>query len=463
MGTDVFRVWIPDSVKEIDDAVFFNCQMLWTVRFPEKVHLKSTLSFRTDDKPSEGQMTAMFGLCRRLSSITSGNERITPGKASIPSAVTKLGRGAFLGCEELVSAALPDGLTAIDSQAFDSAFKLKSINIPKTVTYIDGSLFARCRSLDAIQVDRLNPKFSSQTAGVITSKNGLKLVAVSGYYYGVVPRTVKAIGDRSLVASDGILNSDPLRGYTLPDNIEIIGSEAFRETQIGSFTVRNASRLASIGTAAFWGVPLSSFRLPTIMKPKLFSWTAFDDSRTEKGLRLDSPKAAMLAYDADVEMFFPIARSMVYDQKNVPNQRYANNAFFKLEKNERNGMQIKDYDGNIQTYDSYKIYLLKNPNSAVLVGSYWIKRQTGQWWSVGSISSWNCAILPLEYGEYPNVFGCVGHNGGVELFPVLCDEMRFGIYSHDPKAPGWINDSLHKCEPAILNKVSIGLYYPEEY
>jgi hypothetical protein len=465
-STGVITVSIPDTVREIEDMVFFKCPNLKSVRFPENVIFTSTVSFRTDNLPSEGQMTAMFGLCGSLNSITVGNEIRTYGKVSIPSTVTKLGRGAFLGCEYIESVALPDGLTAIGHQAFQKAIRLSSINIPRTVKYIDGSVFAWCTNLNRIQVDPLNPKFSSPAAGVVTSKNRRKLVAASSYFSVVVPNTVKAIGDRAYFANISNGLTDDGGRYTLPDNIEIIGSEAFINRIWGvvkTVTVGSKSKLASIGTAAFYEPVPVSFTVPTVMKPKLFSWTA-----SEPGLGLNSLKEGMLAYEPEVEMFFPVARPMVYDQRNVPNQRYANNAFFKLERVNVRSRVIRDTNGENQTYDSYRISFWRTPTSAVHVGSYWIKRQTAQWRSVGASegasAKQDCAILPWEFGESPNVFGCLGNNGGgSSYFGNVSNGTRFGIYSHDPKAPRWLKESLDKCSPAALNKVSIGLFYPKDF
>ena len=56
--------------------------------------------------------------------------------------VTRIGKAAFSGCDNLVTVTLPDGVTEIGEQAFANNFFLRSVNIPDGVVSIGASAFA---------------------------------------------------------------------------------------------------------------------------------------------------------------------------------------------------------------------------------------------------------------------------------------------------------------------------------
>ena len=68
---------------------------------------------------------------------------------NIPNSVTNIGDGAFWYCESLTSINIPNGVTNIGSFAFRNCSSLTSINIPDSVTNIGKSAFWRCDNLPA--------------------------------------------------------------------------------------------------------------------------------------------------------------------------------------------------------------------------------------------------------------------------------------------------------------------------
>ena len=63
---------------------------------------------------------------------------------NIPDGVTNIGNGAFLGCKLLTNINIPDGVTNIGNAAFWGCESLTSINIPNSVTAIGNWAFEEC-------------------------------------------------------------------------------------------------------------------------------------------------------------------------------------------------------------------------------------------------------------------------------------------------------------------------------
>jgi len=105
-------------------------------------------------------------------------------EVNIPNSVTSLGAGAFQYCTSLVSVRLsenitvirggtfrhnsslehiyiPQGVIEIEHAAFAFNTSLRSINLPRNLQYIGSDAFWLNTSLTEMQVDELNPHFSS--------------------------------------------------------------------------------------------------------------------------------------------------------------------------------------------------------------------------------------------------------------------------------------------------------------
>jgi hypothetical protein len=88
---------IPDSVTQIEDGAFEDCESLTSINIPEGVTQIEAWEFRG---------------CTSLTSIT------------IPDSVTEIGYEAFIGCEQLKSVSIA-AKTHVDSSAFSGCPKVK--------------------------------------------------------------------------------------------------------------------------------------------------------------------------------------------------------------------------------------------------------------------------------------------------------------------------------------------------
>jgi hypothetical protein len=142
-GTDVVSVVIPDSVTEIGEGAFGQCDSLISVFIPDSVTEIGFSAFK--DCISLTDIVLPSGL-KRINMSTFANcsslEHIV-----IPSSVTEIGRSAFSGCTALTEIELPPGLNKIGDHAFNGCTSLTEITIPSRIETIEEGTFSYCASL----------------------------------------------------------------------------------------------------------------------------------------------------------------------------------------------------------------------------------------------------------------------------------------------------------------------------
>lgn len=117
------EIYIPDSIKEINDKAFYGCGKLQKVRLPSIPYIG----------------TKTFQACQRLTEI------------KIPSSVKYIGFGAFEGCIHLKNVEIEDGVKEIYGYAFCDCIELEKISIPRSVERISENVFDGCRKLRKIE------------------------------------------------------------------------------------------------------------------------------------------------------------------------------------------------------------------------------------------------------------------------------------------------------------------------
>ena len=226
IGDSAFRdsgltnIVIPDSVTNLGPRAFESCDGLLRAQIGNGV-------------PIIGDRT--FTACYYMTDVTIGTN------------VTRIGESAF-GGSSLASITIPNIVTSIGSFAFQDSWYLTNVMIPRSVTSIGDVPFWQCYNLNTINVDPLNPAYTSVDT-VLFTKDLATLVqcpsAKSGSY--IVPTGVKRIG----VWAFGNYNTN-LTSITLPDSLVQIGDQAFGNCQTLTNVIIGNS-ITRIGNEAFFG------------------------------------------------------------------------------------------------------------------------------------------------------------------------------------------------------------------
>ena len=146
--------------------------------------------------------------------------KLTPKKVKLPSSVTAIGNGAFLGC-----------------------VNLEKIEIPSSVTEIGGGAFSDCSSLTRIKIDKANQVYDSRNnCNAIIRKSDNKLIA--GTSITKIPSSVTAIGGGAFSCREN------LEKIKIPSSVTEIGYYAFADCS-SLTSIKIPSSVTEIGEGAF--------------------------------------------------------------------------------------------------------------------------------------------------------------------------------------------------------------------
>ena len=172
--------------------------------------------------------------------------------------VVRISGWAFGRMAFVTSVVLPYTLVSIGERAFSDCSELTSLGIPSVVSEISADAFDGCDSLRLFDVDPGNPRYASDSQGILYDKKERALFIAPPSISGVVvvPDRVVAIGDSAFCGCSG------LKGVVARGGLETIGSWAFEGCDsLESITL--GSSLVSIGRGAFYGCSsLRSFDAP---------------------------------------------------------------------------------------------------------------------------------------------------------------------------------------------------------
>ena len=222
---------IPDTVKECEGYLFYNCQSLLSLALPDGVKKISTnKAFSMTDlryvrlpKTLTEMPANMLGSSYSLQSIV------------IPEGVTSIGASAFQDCANLQSIVIPEGVTSIGASAFRGCSSLQSITIPASVTSIGDSAFQKCINLQRIVIP----------ASVIS-------IGKSAFQNCGNLRDVKILGSLTSIRDSAFAGCYALQGINIPEGVTSIGASAFQGC--GSLqSIAIPECVTSIGASAFQG------------------------------------------------------------------------------------------------------------------------------------------------------------------------------------------------------------------
>lgn len=187
----VEQIYLPDSVKYVDNYAFKDCKGLTGVTF----------SYRVMEIGK-----AAFSGCTNLQSVDLSKTKIR-----------LLDNEVFEDCTSLTDVVLPESVTIIGRQCFSKCNHLGRINLPEGISQIQDYAFSNCRSLSTLELPD-----SLEVIGEYAFSDCIGLTSVK------IPAGVTVLGE-------GVFGKDNnLEKVYLPDTLKIIHSNAFDTSYNGS-------------------------------------------------------------------------------------------------------------------------------------------------------------------------------------------------------------------------------------
>lgn len=256
-------VQLSKGIKEIETCAFWNCENLSSLEFPMGVTKIGNSAFGRCPKLSSIFIPSSvinigdeaFWECEGLQSIVvdEDNERynskdncnaIIDSKTNellygcestiIPNRVTKIGEGAFMGCDGLISIEIPTSVTSIGNLAFRDCSSLQYIKMSDNVTEIGNQAFNSCVSLKSINLSK-----KLKNIGELAFYNCTGLLSID------IPSSVVSIGDSAFMQCEG------LKSVKFSKNLTKISQYSFERCK-SLLSVEIPSGVTEIGYYAFY-------------------------------------------------------------------------------------------------------------------------------------------------------------------------------------------------------------------
>ena len=182
-------------------------------------------------------------------------------------AITGVDDMAFYGCDQVTSVTLPEGIKTIGMAAF-MVSGITTANIPSTVTSIGDGAFVGNVAQTSFTVAAGNTTYSTNGSALV--EGGTRLIAVAAGLTSVtVPNTVTTIGDTAFG-----LSSAP--AIVLPEGVTTVEQWAFTQAQASSITF--PTTITDIAANAFDSAPnLTDLNfagaIPPMLDPNAFTGT----------------------------------------------------------------------------------------------------------------------------------------------------------------------------------------------
>lgn len=189
-------------------------------------------------------------------------------KITIPSTVTSIGAGAFMGMR-ITEITIPNGVTRIEAETFSYCRSLKTVTIPSSVVEIGDRAFIGCRKLQVsippsvVKIGDL-AFLSCQALEEVNFSSNLRTIGSSAFSStGIssleIPDTILSVGDGAFA------DCYRISSVRISKSIKHISKGMFRNC--GSLaSVKIPKGVVSIGDEAFYGTKLTKVQLPSGLK-----------------------------------------------------------------------------------------------------------------------------------------------------------------------------------------------------
>lgn len=201
---------LPNSVKKIGQRAFEKCKGLTDIEFTSNVTEIGNYAFED---------------CKGLTNLV------------IPSNISSVGSRAFSRCSGLTNVEIQTPTNVkFGSSVFSYCKKLKSFKIPTHITKLPDGFFVGCSSFENFEI----PSY-------ITSIGDNAFSSCSGMTYVIIPKSVTAIGNNAFSSCTGLTN------IIIPESVSFLGSGAFSNCKNLNVLVDNSKKNVEYNTSTFQG------------------------------------------------------------------------------------------------------------------------------------------------------------------------------------------------------------------
>ena len=254
---------IPDSVVEIGERAFYQCE-----------NLNGTLtlgrSLRTIGKEAfywcafTGSLTIPEGVAEiadgAFSSLHQFNrDGMFNGTLTLPSTLKTIGAEAFAYADFSGELLIPDGVTSIGANAFAECDGFGgTLSLPDSVKTVGEWAFYQCEGFTGLKlpagltkIEKLSFAFMAGLKTEVAIPEGVTEIGEGAFECSYMP-SVRLPSTLKKIEKQAFMHAHNLTKITLPDGLETIGDEAFDGCRFKKAIVLPAS-IKSIGKKAFYG------------------------------------------------------------------------------------------------------------------------------------------------------------------------------------------------------------------
>ena len=274
------KIDIPDSVTNIGDYAFLDCQNLKSITIPKSVTHIGVDAFG-NSLESFGNLGNVYisnieswcnisfdGIISRAFNLYVNNELVT--ELNIPDGITSINPYAFAGCYKLTNVNIPYSIENIGKYAFFNCKNLTSIIIPDGVKSIGKGAFLSCQNLTSIiipdSVTQIDEKQDFNSSNLqYTIKDGAKYLGNPNnpYLYLIDAEskdsTTVTINDACKFISPDAFSECSNLEYSIKDGVKYLGNSnnpyiylaAIVDKTTTSVNIENTCKF--IGYNAFYG------------------------------------------------------------------------------------------------------------------------------------------------------------------------------------------------------------------
>ena len=218
-------------VAEIRPYAFYNNKVLTAVQFPTTL---TTIGEQAFYNNNIRHLQLPDGLQTIGNYTFAESKDLSAAPVLLPQSLTSIGEHAFYNCNRLTAVTFhPLSSLSLGGYIFDECDSLRAVHFPNDLAMIPRATCSSCKQLHIVTLPA-----NLQTVEPYAFYNTLSLDSL------VLPSTVKTVGEEAYHYS-------MLLSLTLPEGLETIGRNAFRECdRLKEVTL--PSTLKTLGHAAFW-------------------------------------------------------------------------------------------------------------------------------------------------------------------------------------------------------------------